>query len=372
MAAAASGAAQTGVRGWRSYELSDSDKAFVEALAGAVGSVVGTWCFYPLDTVKTRYQASTRMLLRDGTTSRSAKSMVEVFRKAVHEEGASVLYNGIGVKTLHSLTQSFVYFYTFASLRRAWEARTQTKIGIAANLFVGVLAGWCNVLLTEPLDTLATSRQTQTSLRSAGKAQLGANPAAGASDAADAGVARGSSGAAEKKADAEIVPASPKEAAAPKSGLQLYRSIWVSLLLTCNPAMQYTAFEQAKRRLLASRGPAGRELTATDAFVLGAASKALATILTYPAIRAKVLLQTGRSQSTGVVGTIHGVVSDEGPSGLYKGLPAQLFKTVLVAALMLMVKEKAFGAAFVSVAWVQSKRHPGSCGAPGGTISAIA
>lgn len=41
---------------WQSVALTDGDKAFVEALAGAIGSVVGTWCFYPLDTLKTRLQ----------------------------------------------------------------------------------------------------------------------------------------------------------------------------------------------------------------------------------------------------------------------------------------------------------------------------
>lgn len=74
---------------------------------------------------------------------------------------------------------------------------------------------------------------------------------------------------------------------------------------------------------------------------------------------------------------------NEGPSGLYKGLPAQLLKTVLVAALMQMarhggthlhrrrltwhavvsglsascpqVKEKSFGAAFVAVAVIRSR-----------------
>ena len=42
---------------WRSYVLTDSDKALVEALSGAMGGLVGTWCFFPLDTVKTRLQA---------------------------------------------------------------------------------------------------------------------------------------------------------------------------------------------------------------------------------------------------------------------------------------------------------------------------
>lgn len=36
--------------------LTDADKSFVEALAGAIGSVVATWAFYPLDTLKTRLQ----------------------------------------------------------------------------------------------------------------------------------------------------------------------------------------------------------------------------------------------------------------------------------------------------------------------------
>lgn len=37
--------------------LSAAEKDLVEALAGALGSVTGTWVFYPLDTVKTRLQA---------------------------------------------------------------------------------------------------------------------------------------------------------------------------------------------------------------------------------------------------------------------------------------------------------------------------
>jgi hypothetical protein len=36
---------------------------------------------------------------------------------------------------------------------------TGKKIGIGANLIVAALAGCCNVLITEPLDTLSTRRQ---------------------------------------------------------------------------------------------------------------------------------------------------------------------------------------------------------------------
>jgi hypothetical protein len=38
--------------------LSEGEKNLVEALAGALGAVCGTWVFYPLDTLKTRLQAA--------------------------------------------------------------------------------------------------------------------------------------------------------------------------------------------------------------------------------------------------------------------------------------------------------------------------
>ena len=43
--------------------------------------------------------------------------------RQVSEEGLHVLYRGVGVKTLHTLLQSFTYFYTFAYLRRTVEVR---------------------------------------------------------------------------------------------------------------------------------------------------------------------------------------------------------------------------------------------------------
>ena len=58
----------------------------------------------------------------------------------------------------------------------------------------------------------------------------------------------------------------------------------------------------------------------------------------------------------GLLATARRVVAAEGPGGLYRGLPAQLLKTVLVAALQLMVKEKSFGAAYIAVSRVQEAR----------------
>ena len=109
--------------------------------------------FYPLDTVKTRIQAAVE---RDGERRRT---WVEVFIALVEKEGAAALFAGVGAKGAHAMASSFLYFLAFSSLRRRYEARTGAKIGVGANLFIAALSGCCNVLITEPLDTLSTRRQ---------------------------------------------------------------------------------------------------------------------------------------------------------------------------------------------------------------------
>ena len=77
----------------------------------------------------------------------------------------------MGLKTVHSVVQNFVYFYAFARLRSHAEALTGGKLGVAATLAVGTLAGWCNVLLTEPLDTVVTAKQVRCGAPALGKTQ---------------------------------------------------------------------------------------------------------------------------------------------------------------------------------------------------------
>ncbi|KAI8452022.1 mitochondrial carrier domain-containing protein [Phakopsora pachyrhizi] len=67
----------------------------------------------------------------------------------------------------------------------------------------------------------------------------------------------------------------------------LWRGLKPSLVLTINPAITYGSFERLKVAILGSDG----KMTAGKAFWIGALSKTLATIVTYPYIMAKVRLQ---------------------------------------------------------------------------------
>ena len=93
---------------------------------------------------------------------------------------------------------------------------------------------------------------------------------------------------------------------------RFWRGFVPSLVLTCNPAINYTAFDLLKAFWLKKRragtllsvGPprlpgGGKDegfLNPLEAFVVAAAAKCLATLVTYPLIRAKVILMTSASK----------------------------------------------------------------------------
>lgn len=105
---------------------------------------------------------------------------------------------------------------------------------------------------------------------------------------------------------------------------RFWRGFAPSLILTCNPAINYTAFDVFKALWLKRRNAAavaaagssvgggataakaggtaptgsGRFLNPLEAFFVAAAAKSLATLITYPLIRAKVVLMTSPSSSS--------------------------------------------------------------------------
>lgn len=124
-----------------------------------------------------------------------------------------------------------------------------------------------------------------------------------------------------------------------------------------------------------SKGASSESLSAFTAFVLGAVSKSIATFLTYPAIRStllpspqlsyhshsylyfnaniliqrcKVMIQAADPENGGLRQKTNKSLSKiiteiwrtEGLLGFFKGIEAQILKTVLSSALLLMIKEK--------------------------------
>lgn len=290
-------------------------ESLTEATSGAIGSLVSTTILYPLDTCKTKYQAE----IQAGGKKKYRK-LTDVLWEAVSSHKVLSLYQGLGTKNLQSFISQFVYFYSYSYLKRLYLKKSGNKsVRTRANLVVAAAAGACTCIVTQPLDTAASRMQTSAFGKSKG---LWETLSEGWSEAFD--------------------------------------GLGISLLLTSNPSIQYTVFDQLKQRLLMKQqllkvGPATADsspqsLSAFSAFLLGAISKSLATILTYPAIRCKVMIQSScvedenkkvqyRPPKT-FLEALCAIWKREGIAGFFKGLHAQILKTVLSSALLLMIKEK--------------------------------
>jgi len=139
----------------------------------------------------------------------------------------------------------------------------------------------------------------------------------------------------------------------------LWRGLWPSLLLCSNPSIHYTVFDFLKTRVLSARRQCSKihdtnNLTMAEAFLVGLVAKLVATLITYPLIRAKIMLMVnpdaaedidedddeGTSSSSSLWGCLRQQYQHAGFRGLYKGCSMQVLHTVLKSALLMMVRER--------------------------------
>lgn len=303
-----------------------SYKSLVHATAGAVGGVVAMAAFFPLDTLRSRLQ------LDDQIKSKNTAAMLQ---ELVSKEGFGTLYRGMGPVLQSLCASSFVYFYTFHGLKAS--AGTSSPSAVRDLLF-GTVAGVVNVLTTTPLWVVNTRLKMQgvqlaEQTNGEGKQANGDGPK-------KSGVNgliryRGLLDGVRYVCETEGVGG-------------LWSGMFPSLLLVSNPAMQFMVYEALKRRLvLASGGDGGKDkqLGAHAYFLLGAAAKAFATLLTYPLQLVQAKLRHGHNfpglpKDASIFQVFSYILKRQGVKGLFKGLEAKILQTVLTAALMFLCYEK--------------------------------
>lgn len=80
-------------------------------------------------------------------------------------------------------------------------------------------------------------------------------------------------------------------------------------------------------------------MTPGKSFLVGAVSKTLATLVTFPYILAKVRLQAKDTPYTGAIDVLQKVFKREGVIGWYKGCQSQVTKAVLAQALLFYFRD---------------------------------
>jgi adenine nucleotide transporter 17 len=196
-----------------------------------------------------------------------------------------------------------VFYFSYAALRKLPLFYGHGRLAIARGLLHGITAGATTQLTTLPVDILlvrtCVSKQAQDGSHRAKKNS----------------------------------PWQHSVAIYRTSGLAgFWAGLLPALVLTVNPGISMLLIES---------------LPFKSAFWRGMIAKAVASVLTYPYVQAKILLQTQREPSKGKEGLLYNGTWDclrrrwiaDGVSGWYTGSFPQLFNAVLKEALLNWVRE---------------------------------
>ena len=318
--------------------------ALADASAGIIGSLVAMLAFYPVDVIKVNLQASNSTSNRTTEPSLSNKATPKTkSRSTTLQDFLSFYFRGVHFKISHTIASSFAYFFLYSWIQSThrtisrsmemvprgkpynYQPRTSTRLLLAA------FAAMMNTCLTLPLDVLSARSQS-----------LKEHPP----------LEKNSLRASDVKA---------------KNVKNLWKGLWPALLLCSNPSIHYTVFDIIKAKVLSQKRNQKRKesLTWLEAFLFGMIAKFVATIVTYPLIRAKVILMVnsddnvardssdkGNDQKnlkrtekwseneTRLTRILISTYQKEGIAGLYKGCNLQLLHTLLKSALLMMVRER--------------------------------
>jgi hypothetical protein len=293
-----------------------------DALSGAVGAIVSLITIYPLDMIKTKLQVSTRHA-----------STAQALRHVYTTEGAKGLYSGLGAALLGVFSTNFAYFYWYTTLRSNYTLYVSPDISSLWELALGASAGALAQIFTIPVSVVVTRQQTL------------------------------------EPVDRGSFWTTVEDIVHDDGWRGLWRGLRPSLVLVVNPAITFAVFQ----RLMDAVSKDGSRPGAVQVFVISAFAKAVATIVTYPYIMAKVRMQykPGKEERkrTGVALPKYKGAWDvlqreyrvNGLVGWYKGLQAQLSKAVLSQALLMMIKDRiVWWTLLLFKWWQQQKRHIGA------------
>lgn len=126
----------------------------------------------------------------------------------------------------------------------------------------------------------------------------------------------------------------------------LWKGISTNLILVSNPTVHYFIYDRLKLAAAAIVDARGRTLSSGEFFLMGAIAKCIATIVTYPIQVAQSQLRNdrksidGKRKYKGALDCLIKIYSAAGVAGLFRGMIAKLWQTVLSAAFQLMTYEK--------------------------------
>lgn len=266
------------------------------------------------------------------------KSVLDAAQKIYeHEGGVSAFYAGVLQDTAKSVADSFLFFLAYNYLRERRQRTNGSKLAMIDELSVGMLAGAFAKLFTTPIQNIVTRKQTAAMVAARSR-----NPSV------------------HPQLSTKDIALQIRD----EKGLQGFWSGYsAALVLTLNPSLTFLLHEMFLRTLVprTKREDPGARLT----FLLAAASKAIASSVTYPFQLAKTRAQVSsqkplseveasaknmtapvtarparRVTRNTIFHTILRIAKKEGIQGLYQGLGGDVLKGFFQHGLTMLMKER--------------------------------
>ncbi|EMC94067.1 hypothetical protein BAUCODRAFT_36539 [Baudoinia panamericana UAMH 10762] len=339
-----------------SYAGGPALPALGHAVAGALASGGVRLVLYPLELVTTRLQVQRQLRAPSEAPSAAQdadaeyRSPLDAVRKIYkHEGGFSAFYTGCAPDLVKGVADSFLFFLAYTFLRQRQLKKDGTKdLSVVKELAVGIAAGSLAKLFTTPIQNVVTRKQTA-ALVAAREPTSTASPA---------------------ESDKLSVRAIASQIYDERGITGFWRGYSASTILTLNPAITFAVDNLLKQLLPPSKRdkppPALR-------FLLAALSKAVATTLTYPVIlaksRAQAVSHSSIAEAEGTEETpsddrkgrlrnlthralhllsaqyrlllaVRTIYRNEGVTGLYSGLEAEVLKGFLSHGLTMTIKDR--------------------------------
>jgi hypothetical protein len=317
--------------------------ALGHAISGSLGSAISTVVTYPLSLVITRLQVQRQLKNERAGEDVDYNSILDAIEKIyVREGGIPAFYAGCLQDSAKSMADSFLFFLAYDFIRRGRltsQGSTSKRLPIHEEIGVGMLSGAFAKLLTTPIQNIVTRKQTAAMV-----------------------AARSSNSTSSSSLSARDIALQIRH----EKGIKGFWSGYsASLVLTLNPALTFLFHETLLRMLVKreKRSDPGARVT----FLIAAASKVMASTITYPFSLAKSRAQVSSNSPDDasterisekdslkdasnkvatnvrrrtVFDAVIRIAREEGLQGLYQGLGGELTKGFFSHGLTMLLKER--------------------------------
>ncbi len=261
--------------------MKDGLSPFQYAKLGGLSSVLALAIWYPLDSLRTLRQ-----------TKEYGKSWESVL-KFLRSNGVLSLYRGIESGLLSMGMSWFCYYYFLQLSRRVAKTFYGQKLSSVVQLNAGLVSGTITCTVVNPLWEVNTRMKLSHGTDSTMRAMTNIIKSEGVCG--------------------------------------LFKGFVPSLLLVWNPAIQFTIAEYLEKYMALSKlSPSSIQ------FFIGAISKFLSTVFTYPLQVLKTRMQMKQSNSS-LLDSFNEIIREEGIFTLFCGLEEKLAQTVLTSATMFLL-----------------------------------